>query len=194
MADTPADQQIDLDPLTGSLVRLRELREEDLPLLIEWWNDPGIAAYQRPFTQPKTHDGIAEMIRGWSRNDAADCGFSIVKRKGGELVGQASLFGATTKDRCALFAIVVGTNHQNRGYGTEATRLLLRYGFAELGLHRIELNVYSFNSRAMAAYAKAGFREEGRRRESVWRSGAWHDSVGMAVLRHEWEELERAGR
>lgn len=189
-----ADPKIDLDPLTGNLVRLREIREEDLSLLAQWWNDPAVAAFQRRDVQPKTPESIVDMMRGWGRNDGSDCGVSVVKRKGGELVGQATLFGATPKDRCATFAIVIGPDHQNRGYGTEAARLMLRYGFSELGLHRIELGVYGFNARAMAAYTKAGFREEGRRRQSTWRSGAWHDDVTMGILRHEWEELEGVGR
>jgi RimJ/RimL family protein N-acetyltransferase len=194
MADTTVHQPIDLDPLTGQQVRLRELREEDLHLLAQWWNDPGVAAFQRGYTQPKTVESIAEMVRLWSRNDGADCGLSVVKRKGGELIGHVALFGATPKDRSATFAIVIGPDHQNRGYGTEAARLMLGYGFTELGLHRIELNVYSFNARAIAAYAKAGFVAEGRRRESVWRSGAWHDDLTMGILQHEWLQQQDGSR
>lgn len=177
---------VDADPLVGDLVRLRELQDEDLPQLVAWWNDPGVATFQSPTIHPHMAGGIVEMFRSWCRNDTGDCGLCITKRKGGELVGHAALFGATTKDRCATFAIVLGPEHQNRGLGTDAVRVMVRYGFAELGLHRIELGVYGFNPRAMAAYRKAGFVEEGRRRKAIWRSGDWHDHVTMGILRDEW--------
>ena len=60
--------------------------------------------------------------------------------------------------------------------------MLLRYGFGELGLHRIELSVTGYNLRAIATYRRAGFVEEGRRRSAIFRSGAWHDEVRMAIL------------
>jgi RimJ/RimL family protein N-acetyltransferase len=91
------------------------------------------------------------------------------------------------KDRNADVNIVVGPPHQGRGYGTDAMRVLVRYGFLELGLHRIELKVFAFNERAVAAYTKAGFVLEGRRRQRVFHGGAFHDDLIMAVLRPEWE-------
>jgi RimJ/RimL family protein N-acetyltransferase len=186
-----AEPLVDTDPLTGRLVRLRELREEDLPQLVAWWNDPGIATYQALSPQPRSYHGVADMFRAWCRNDTGECGLCVTKRKGGELIGQVALFGATSKDRCATFAIVLGSEHHDRGYGTDAVRLMVRYGFAELGLHRIELSVYGFNQRAMATYRKAGFVEEGRRRQSIWRSGRWHDHVTMGILYEEWAEAGR---
>lgn len=181
-----AEPAVDLDPLTGKQVRLRELREDDLPHLVAWWNDPGIATYQALLPQPRTFAGIADMFRAWCRNDGGDCGLCVTKRKGSELIGQVALFGATSKDRCATFAIVLGPDHHGRGYGTDAVRVTVRYGFEELGLHRIELGVFGFNPRAIATYRKAGFVEEGRRRKAIWRSGAWHDHVTMGILHDEW--------
>lgn len=182
----PADPTIDFDPLTGRVVRLRELREDDLPTLVEWWNDPTIGAFQRPTVHPQTAGGVVEMFRTWCRNDGPSCGFCVTRRKGGELIGHAALFGATPKDRCATFGIFLGPEHQNRGYGSDAVQLMVRYGFVELGLHRIELQAFAFNPRAIAAYEKAGFVVEGRRRQTAWRSGGWHDDVMMGLLADEW--------
>jgi len=70
-----------------------------------------------------------------------------------------------------------------RGFGTDATRLAVRYGFREMGLHRIELHVLAYNERALAAYQRVGFVVEGRRRDAVFHDGRWHDEVLMAVLR-----------
>ncbi|HUS81973.1 MAG TPA: GNAT family protein [Dehalococcoidia bacterium] len=74
-----------------------------------------------------------------------------------------------------------------RGYGTEVTRLVLRYAFDTLQLHRVHLRVAAYNVRACRCYEKAGFRVEGILRQSFQVDGEWQDDVMMAVLREEWE-------
>lgn len=183
---------IDSDPLTGRLVRLRELREEDLTELVAWWTDQTVAVTQVTGpTHPRPAPALADMFRGWSRNDGADIGLSVTSRKNGRLVGHIGLHGTTVKDRCATLAVLIGSEHQNRGYGTDAVQTIVRYAFVELGLHRVELGVSGFNERGIAAYRKAGFVEEGRRREAVYRSGAWYDDVLMGQLRTDWEAANR---
>jgi len=73
-----------------------------------------------------------------------------------------------------------------RGYGTEVTRLVLRYAFETLQLHRVHLRVAAYNVRARRCYEKAGFRVEGIERHSFQVDGEWQDDVLMAVLREEW--------
>lgn len=79
--------------------------------------------------------------------------------------------------RIALLPHAVG-----RGYGTEATRAVVDHGFAVLGLHRIELEVYAFNPRAQRVYENCGFVVEGRRRDALCWEGTWYDAITMAVL------------
>jgi RimJ/RimL family protein N-acetyltransferase len=63
---------------------------------------------------------------------------------------------------------------------------MMRYGFAEMGLHRIELAVFAYNTRAQALYRSLGFTEEGRRREVVLHDGIFHDEIVMSILEDEW--------
>ena len=65
-------------------------------------------------------------------------------------------------------------------------RVIVGYGFRELGLHRIGLSVSEFNQAGIRAYEKAGFTVEGRRRESVLHDGRWYDNVLMSILDYEW--------
>lgn len=74
-----------------------------------------------------------------------------------------------------------------KGYGTDALRLILRYGFTELNLHRVSLGVFEYNPRAVRSYEKAGFVLEGRTRQDVRRDGRYWDSLWMGILREEWE-------
>jgi RimJ/RimL family protein N-acetyltransferase len=173
--------------LTGDRVRLRELRESDLDHLVAWWQDPDLMVTQTsgPY-HARMAAPIAEQFRTWSRNDGTDAGFVIETRADGVAIGHAALFGANAHNRTATFAIMIGPPHQNLGLGTEATRLVLRFGFDELGLHRIQLVANDFNERGLATYRKVGFVEEGRSREAIFRSGAWHDQVHMGILAREW--------
>lgn len=75
-----------------------------------------------------------------------------------------------------------------RGYGTDALRTLVRFGFEEMNLNRIALDVYDFNERAIASYLKCGFIEEGRRRQDIYKGGRHIDVVMMALLRDDWEK------
>lgn len=174
--------------LRGERVYLRELRDDDLPLLVKWWNDPQAAALQTLVVRPQAESAIVEKYRNWSANkDSTAAWFSIVARQDDGLVGSISLFDARMPTRAATLAISIGPEHWSGGLGTDALRVMLRYGFHELGLNRIGLGVWAFNDRAIAAYRKVGFVEEGRRRQMTFHAGRFYDEVLMGILRSEWE-------
>jgi len=74
------------------------------------------------------------------------------------------------------------------GYGTDAMRILQRYAFEELNLHRLSLSVFEYNSRAIRSYEKVGFVIEGRVRQFLNRDGRRYDMIFMGILRDEWKE------
>jgi RimJ/RimL family protein N-acetyltransferase len=82
----------------------------------------------------------------------------------------------------------------SRGFGTEALRLLLRYAFDDLALHRVDLRVIAYNVRAMRCYEKCGFVREGVERECALVDGVWHDDVMMGILEDEYRAQPWAGR
>jgi RimJ/RimL family protein N-acetyltransferase len=172
--------------LTGNRVRLRGLRDDDLPTLVRWWQDPELGALQMTSVAPASEAAARELFGRWSANQDSSVGFCIetlaTPGQPALLVGHLDLFQVQPKTRSATFAIGLGSEHLGRGYGTDATRLAVSYGFREMNLHRIQLTTLAFNERALAAYRKAGFREEGRRRDGVFHDGAYHDEVLMSVL------------
>jgi RimJ/RimL family protein N-acetyltransferase len=88
----------------------------------------------------------------------------------------------------AWLGIGIGDREQwGKGYGREAMELVLRYGFHELNLHRIQLTVFEYNERAIALYEKLGFRREGVYREFMQRDGKRYDMLLYGLLRREWE-------
>jgi RimJ/RimL family protein N-acetyltransferase len=173
--------------LEGELVRFRALDNGDLPDLIRWWRDPEWAVLQQLVVRPRPADSVAEVFRGWSGNEhGGDVGFSVVDRVSRALVGHVTLFGAALPARAATLAVMIGSEHVGRGYGTDAVRLLTDYGFREMGLNRIEIRVHAFNDRARAVYGRVGYQEEGVRREATFHDGRFSDEVLMAVLARDW--------
>lgn len=178
------------DLLRGDRVRLREAREADYEKLTAWWNDPVVQVLQTNWVRPKPEQTIVEMIRGWSANTADDVGFSA-ELDDGSLIGHVALWGVD-KNASANLGVLIGPPHWSAGHGTDALRVLLRYGFAELGLHRVGLDVFAYNTRAIATYRKLGFVEEGRRREVLYHAGERHDVVLMSLLSREWRQHVQA--
>jgi len=80
---------------------------------------------------------------------------------------------------------------RNRGYGTDAFRLLVAYGFRELNLYKLNLGVFSYNARARHVYEKCGFVLEGTQRAMMCRDGQRHDFHMMGMILPEWEALRQ---
>jgi RimJ/RimL family protein N-acetyltransferase len=122
--------------------------------------------------------------------------FGIRTLEDDKLIGNCGLHRPDWRNRSALFGIGIGDKaYWGRGYGTDATRVLMGYAFGELNLNRVELEVYDFNKRAFRSYEKVGFVHEGTRRQALFRDGAYHDVYIMALLREDWfAQQERPGR
>jgi RimJ/RimL family protein N-acetyltransferase len=173
--------------LVGEKVRLRGVREDDLDALAKWEMDTGRLATLSNWVCPPSEATAKERIAKWSANDEGGVGLAIEALDDPPtLIGHVALWGARTKDRGATLGIALGREYIGRGYGTDAMRVIVSYGFREMNLHRIALDVAPFNPAGIRAYEKAGFIEEGRHRESVWHDGRWYDEVVMSILDHEW--------
>ena len=170
----------------GHRIRLRHSTEEDFELLQAWWLDPQVMVLQSTnAVSLRSRESIISMFKTWSQISDSGFGYSIVRKQDNKLIGHIALWGITAKDRCASLGILIDKSVWGLGYGTEALMLALHYGFSELNLHRIQLEVSASNERAIQSYRKAGFREEGRRRQAFFRNGHWQDQVQMAILAEE---------
>jgi len=172
--------------LVGEQVALGPLRRDLVPLQQKWLNDFEVTrtmALWRPVT--------AETVASWlepERVDDHQRRFLIYERASLRPIGTTSLRPVDQIHRNAEFNIMIGEKEcWGRGYGTEAARLMLDYGFNALGLHNIMLRVAAYNERGIRAYTRAGFREFGRRREGFWFGGRAWDLLYMECLATEFE-------
>jgi RimJ/RimL family protein N-acetyltransferase len=104
-----------------------------------------------------------------------------------ELIGECGLHSIDHYQQRAEVGISLGKEHWGHGFGQDAVRTLLGYGFRTLNLEKISLHVIADDERAVGAYRKAGFDEEGRLRSHVWYDGRRHDELVMSVLRDDWK-------
>jgi RimJ/RimL family protein N-acetyltransferase len=94
--------------------------------------------------------------------------------------------------QAAKLGAAIATKHWRRGYGLDALRTLIDYGFTTLGLHRITGAIGPDNAASIALITRLGFTREGRLRDHVFTNGAWRDSILYSLLTHEWEALPAA--
>jgi diamine N-acetyltransferase len=114
--------------------------------------------------------------------------FCIYERSTMRPIGTTSLEEINRIHSAAEFDIRIGEKDcWGKGYGTEATRLMLDYGFTALGLHSIRLVVLSYNERAIHAYTRAGFKRAGRIREAWRLGGRAYDLIQMDCLSTEFQ-------
>jgi len=171
--------------LTGEKTVLRPFGEADADAIWEIIQDPEVIR----FTFEPSTELTLERLRSWygSRATQPDrLDLAVTAPDTGELLGEVVLHEWDAAARSCTFRTLIGPRGRGRGVGTEATRLVVGYAFEQLGLHRVQLEAYGHNHRALRVYEKVGFLVEGVRREVRVRDGEWVDEVLMAVLDHEW--------
>ncbi len=114
--------------------------------------------------------------------------FFLIIAPDGRIIGESVINEIDWDLRCANFRIgLFHTTERGKGIGTWATEVTRDFAFEELKLHRLELDVYSFNPRAEKAYLKAGFKREGVLRDAVMDGNQYADDILMAILEDEWK-------
>lgn len=136
---------------------------------------------------PRTLPALTRAeVEGWYRR-AAEKEWAWIIEYEQRCIGIARLNDWDQANRRASYSIgIYAPSLWGQGLGSEATRLVLRYAFQVLELHRVELRVLDFNQRAIACYEKCGFVREGVERESAFIGGQWCSDVRMSVLAHEY--------
>jgi diamine N-acetyltransferase len=168
----------------GKRVRLRGIEREDLPRFVRWLNDPEVIhglEIATPMSLAQEERWFQSMLE--KPVETHPLGTDWVP------IGNIGLQGIDWKARCAEVGIFIGEKRfWNQGFGTEAMRLMIGYGFGTLNLNRIALRVYETNPRAIHSYINAGFVHEGRLRQAHYQDGKLIDVLILSVLRSEWKE------
>lgn len=186
MQQTSSDDQ---DLFRGRLVRLAAPRADEAEAQSRWSED---AAYRRLMDSDWARPETVESYRGRHGSGSNAAYFSLRTLADDRYIGFVVLHSIEWNNAAGILSMGIGErDYWGKGYGSDALRLILRYGFHELNLHRIGLDVHSTNARAIRAYEKAGFTHEGALREAGYRDGRRYDRLLMGILRPEWEAVQK---
>ena len=173
--------------LVGEKVKLTSINEEDILEFQKWYNDVSFMRhYDIVSAIPKNIEDVKELITNVRKSDTAY--IFAVKNLLQEFIGVTGFEGISWNNGTAIIYIGIGGEiHRGCGYGKEALKLTIEFGFEELNFHRIQLTVLEYNEPAIKLYEKLGFKREGVYREFIHRDGKRYDMYLYGLLRSEWE-------
>lgn len=176
-----------MDPdliVRGERAALGPLRVDLAADYARWSNDPAVrrGLLRRGVMTPETEVAWLEgVMQEGAQRRPASVHFTVYDLTDLAPVGSAGLFEIDHLMGRARLGIIIG-ERRGQGIGTDAVRLVLRWAFADLGLHNVMLEAMAWNERALHAYARAGFREFGRRRGALVSEGRRCDEVFMDAI------------
>lgn len=175
--------------LRGSKVILRPLEEADAGSIALWYEDPKVNRFMgRRVISVSAERKRIRLLKGNQNSQE----FAILLATN-QLIGSVWLHDIDKSNRRARLGTLIGLKkYWDKGLGTEAKTLVLNYAFSKLHLHRIYVDVYSFNKRNIRVNKKLGFRKEGVKREHLYLGGRYYDHIMMGILSTEWNKNKRS--
>jgi len=168
-------------------IRIRKIEKCDTENILRWRNCESVTRnfiYRKELTKEEHEKWLDTNIASGRAVQ-----FIIEEVITGLPIGSVYLRDIDHTHKKAEFGIFIGEDSaRGKGYGSLATRLILKYAFDEMGLNRVFLRVFSNNKSAIKCYLNAGFREEGLFREDVLIDGTFYDMMFMSILKNEWRE------
>ncbi|MCL2701985.1 MAG: GNAT family N-acetyltransferase [Defluviitaleaceae bacterium] len=173
-------------PITGSKVILRELRDGDAAFFAHWYNQPEVM-FQCGFHEQTTLEAELAAIR----KPEADRDWYAVTDLSGRLVGETGLLRMWPHWRCTDLTIIIpDPADQGKGYGACATRLMLNRAFSHHGMNRVSIGVVGLNTQALTFYKRLGFKQEGIQEQGYFHNGRFSDFIMMRILESEFNRKE----
>ncbi|MGW0859151.1 GNAT family N-acetyltransferase [Streptomyces sp. NPDC002690] len=171
----------------GRGIALAPLDVDDAELLQSWLSDPVIAVEvgMWPRSLSALRGRVEQDLDDGDRDDF------LVLLPDGTPIGHIALTDQNVMDGTAEIMLMLTPEHRGQGHGTAAVDALVDLAFGELPLYRLQADTHTTNTAALGALAGAGFVHEGVRRSTCLHQGRRHDLAVHALLREEWEALDR---
>lgn len=168
-----AGQRIHMVPLS-----LAELNSN----YVSWLNDEEVCKYTHHGIEYFTHNDAIAFINSLNGNGSKKV-WAIYVTDSSIHIGNISLQQIDSINKKAEIAMLIGGKTEwNKGYGTEAVRIIVEYGFGQLLLHRIYAGVRSDNMGMITVFEKCGFIREGILKDSVFKNGKFYDAVVYGII------------
>lgn len=173
--------------LMGTKIALRAREDDDVPILhAELYEDVPTRSRgsMRPW-RPISAGSLDSPYRVSSPDDEY-LPFSVVELAGGELAGEASLWGLDAHNRSAHIGLGLRPSFRGQGLGTDVVAVLCEYGFTVRGMHRLQIDTLADNGAMIRAATSNGFTLDGTLRGAAWADGGFLDEVLYGLLVDDW--------
>jgi RimJ/RimL family protein N-acetyltransferase len=178
--------------IRGERVFLRPAEKTDLSTFVRWFADAEMSSFlgmRAPLSEAMEEQWFARMVEMQGKEHYH---FVMCRLEDSQPIGTVSLFRIDHVSGSAGIGISIGEKSLwGKGYGTDAMFAIVDFGFGQLRLERIWLEVFDYNVRARRSYEKAGFVVEGTMRHANYRAGKYHDVMLMSILFGDWQAQER---
>jgi len=179
--------------IEGERIVLRKLRLSDALDIYKNLQDKEMVKWTLNIPWPyKKQDAVKWIKRThYKIKNKKEYAFGIVLKTENRIIGAISLMHIDWKNKNAEIGYWLGKKYWGKGYMTEAVRLILKFAFEKLKLHRIYANLFEENVASRRVLEKAGFKLEGIMREHRYRYNKWHNELKFGILKKEYEKLSK---
>lgn len=171
--------------LMGKRVYLRPVDITDAPVIQRWHNDRELITLGSGDGLPSTRIKEEEDIRSASQSKD-EAYLMVLKRSNNSTIGFIRVNWLTSSNKNVWLRIIIGEKKAwGKHYASDALRCVLEWLFFELNIHRVTLETYGTNKRAITFFEKMGFQREGILREAHFQGGTYHDIISFGLLKKE---------
>ncbi len=111
--------------------------------------------------------------------------FAIESLESGDYIGGCGINHLDRKNSVATIGLWLGKEFHGKGFGSDTLRVLCKFIFEEMNIHKVKLNYFEFNEAGKKCYEAVGFKEEGRNRKELYRYGRYFDTINMGLFKSE---------
>ena len=174
------------DEIKGKNVVLRRQREEDAKFFAYWFRQPQVM-FQCGITDPSNEEIEKKSIA--QKNESKDSVWFTITDREGNIIGETGLLRMWPVWHCTDLSIIIpDPKMQNKGYGTEAIKMMLDMAFYKFEMNRVAIGVVGLNTNALKFYNKIGFKQEGIQEQGYYYNNEYSDFVMMRILKEEWKK------
>ena len=174
--------------LVGKVVDLRRAEREDVSLLAEWFNDVEFVGQYSDFPEQTSKAQLEKRMLEPQIPQMEWVDF-LIQKKDGTRIGWMPHYVSSQNFGWIEIGYYLIPNERGKGYGTEATQIMVDYLFLTKDIPRIQAVINVHNKASQRVLEKAGFTKEGTLRKALWTGkGKWTDGYLFSILREEWKE------
>ncbi|WP_432205619.1 GNAT family N-acetyltransferase (plasmid) [Cetobacterium somerae] len=170
----------------GKKIRLRAYKSNEVERVLELIEEDGLRdTLSVTAIFPQSYEAQKNFMDKNSISNGELFNFAIESLETKEYVGGCGINNLDRKNSVATVGIWIGKKYQNKGFGSDALRVLCKFIFDEMNVHKVKLHYFEFNKNAKICYESVGFKEEGINRKELFRYGKYYDTLNMGLFRDE---------